>query len=451
MGGAQSGLGARLEAARDRLRARDGVGADRVLAGAPDDVAVLQLRAVAAHLQQDDATAEALIAAALAAARAPTAEEVLGSASAGPVAAGAARVVAALWNDLGNLRLESGRTAEAIEAYRTSLDAHEEDPPTWANLATALRVGGDAVGAGTAALRSIELDPDATRGRSALSAALHALTAERRHEDALDLVRRWCALEPDHPAARHRLAALGGLGGLPVPRRAPDDYVTALFDAVADQFDPHLAGLGYRAPELAAERVAELLGAPAGVLVVADLGCGTGLAGRLVRPWARTLVGCDLSLGMLRRAQRRGCYDMLHRAELVTFLRHQPDAYDLVVCVDTLCYLGDLGEVAEAVRGALRPGGVLVATVEELAGEGADGWRLTPSGRYAHRARELELTSGAAGLHDVTLRPVHLRLEAGEPVAGLVWSARRPESTDPCTAGADTGLGAREDGRVGVD
>lgn len=448
MGGAETGLGARLEAARERLRARDGAGADRILAGAPDDVAVLQLRAVAAHLQHDEASAEALMAAALAAAQIPTtavgpADEVAG---AGP--AGSARVVAALWNDLGNLRLESGRPGEAVQAYRSSLDAHEDDGPTWANLATALRLGGDAVGSGTAALRSVELDPDGPLGRAALSAAIHALTVERRHDDALDLVRRWCAIEPDHPAARHRLAALGGL---PVPRCAPDDYVAALFDAVADEFDPHLAGLRYRAPELAAERVAELLGEPGGALDVADLGCGTGLAGRLVRPWARTLVGCDLSLGMLRRAQRRGCYDALHRAELVTFLRRRPDAYDLVVCVDTLCYLGDLGEVAEAVRGALRPGGVLVATVEELSGDSAAGWELTPSGRYAHRARELERTSGAAGLHDVALRAVHLRLEAGEPVAGLVWSARRPRSTDPCAAGADTGVGARKDGRVGVD
>ena len=39
-----------------------------------------------------------------------------------------------------------------------------------------------------AALRSVELDPDGPLGRSALSATLHALTVERRREDALDLV-----------------------------------------------------------------------------------------------------------------------------------------------------------------------------------------------------------------------------------------------------------------------
>ena len=100
---------------------------------------------------------------------------------------------------------------------------------------------------------------------------------------------------------------------------------------------------------------------------------------------------------MLRRAQRRGCYDALHRAELGAFLRAQHTAYDLVVCADTLCYLGDLAEVTPAAAGALRPGGILVATVERL-DDGAGDWRLTPSGRYAHGAEYLRRCAAPAGL-----------------------------------------------------
>ena len=139
---------------------------------------------------------------------------------------------------------------------------------------------------------------------------------------------------------------------------------------------------------------------------------GTGLRGPLVRDWAASLVGIDLSSGMLALAEQRGVYDRLHKAELVDYLRRNPEAFDLLVSADTLCYFGDLGEFADAARAALRPGGRLMFTVEALpdfpgdanrgavagvvagvvAGQGSDAgavsgaepFRLQPHGRYAH-------------------------------------------------------------------
>ena len=423
----------RLELALARIRAGDGPGAEAVLADvasaptAPDDVRVVHLRAVAAHLRRDEEAAERLMASALAATTDPT-------------------LVASLHNDLGNMRLEAGRPGAAVASYEASLAVEPQDAPTWANLATARRHAGDPVGAGRAGLHVLELEPGAALGRAAVGAALLHLTGQGRSAEALDLVRRWADLDPDHPGARHRLAALGGL---PAPERAPDDYVETLFDASAEDFDDHLAGLGYRAPILVADRVAALVGEATGELDAADLGCGTGLVGDLVRPWARSLVGCDLSVGMLRRARLRGCYDALHRAELSAFLRARHAAYDLVVCADTLCYLGDLEAVTRAVAGALRPGGTFVATVEHL-DDPSRPWRLTPTGRYAHGTEHLRAASVLAGLSDVTTTPVHLRLEAGEPVEGLLWSARRPTAAAP-PQGADSRPSGGEDGRVGRD
>ena len=426
-----------LERALACVRAGDGAGAEAALAAAtrtPEDVRVLHLRAVAAHLRRDDAAAERLVTEAISVATDPM-------------------VLASLHNDLGNMRLEAGDPAAAVAAYESSLAVHPADAPTWANLATALRLAGDPVRAGEAGLRTLELEGESSLGRAAVTAAVLALTADGDQVRALELVRRWVRVDPDHPGARHRLAALGGL---PPPDRAPDDYVETLFDATAEAFDPHLAGLGYRAPELVADRVAAVLGRPAAELDVADLGCGTGLVGALVRPWARTLVGCDLSVNMLRLAQVRGCYDVLHRAELSAFLRAEPTAYDVVVGADTLCYLGDLGPTTTAAGWALRPGGVLVATVERLVDTVGD-WRLTSSGRYAHGEEYLRSVCLAAGLEHVEVTRVHLRLEAGVPVEGLLWSARRPVTgSGPITAGEGPGetsgqgaTTARAEGRMG--
>ncbi len=133
-------------------------------------------------------------------------------------------------------------------------------------------------------------------------------------------------------------------------------------------------------------RLRAVAGAPTGTLAVLDAGCGTGLCGRLLKPWARLLAGCDLSEGMLRLAHARRIYDTLHQAELVHYLDTQPPAFDVVVAADTLCYFGELGDAMAAASRALRPGGWLIFTVEALDGDSQPGHQLRPTGRYAHSA-----------------------------------------------------------------
>jgi predicted TPR repeat methyltransferase len=56
-------------------------------------------------------------------------------------------------------------------------------------------------------------------------------------------------------------------------------------------------------------------------LDVLDAGCGTGLCGAIVAPYARRLVGVDLSEGMLVHATSKNVYDSLIKAELTEYLR----------------------------------------------------------------------------------------------------------------------------------
>ena len=209
------------------------------------------------------------------------------------------------------------------------------------------------------------------------------------------------------------------------PERASDAYVEKLFDHFAPTFDAKLASLHYRAPQIVADAVAAALPAPASGLIVADIGCGTGLCGPLLRPWARRLVGCDLSGAMLERASQRGTYDELHKAELTAFLRERPGAFDLVVSADTLIYFGELREVAQAVHGALRAGGALVFTLEAL-GADADGpHKLQDHGRYAHDGAHARGVFEAAGLQVDAPVEVVLREEKQAPVLGWLMVARR--------------------------
>ena len=51
-----------------------------------------------------------------------------------------------------------------------------------------------------------------------------------------------------------------------------------------------------------------------------DAGCGTGLCGPLIAPYARRLVGVDLSERMLAQARARDVYDELVKGELTAYL-----------------------------------------------------------------------------------------------------------------------------------
>jgi len=160
-----------------------------------------------------------------------------------------------------------------------------------------------------------------------------------------------------------------------------------------------------------------------GTLDILDAGCGTGLCGPLVAPYARRLVGVDLSEAMLARARERSVYDELAKRELTAYLQDAGESFDVIVSADTLVYFGPLEAVTAAAANALRPGGVLVFTVEELSRDtGNAGYCLSPNGRYRHSPAYLERVLAEAGLESEIL-PAELRLEAGEPVAGLVVRA----------------------------
>ena len=119
-------------------------------------------------------------------------------------------------------------------------------------------------------------------------------------------------------------------------------------------------------------------------LDVLDAGCGTGLCGPLLAPYARRLVGVDLSERMLAQARAREVYDELVKGELTDYLRASAGMFDAIVSADTLVYFGPLEEVVEAAERALRPGGHVVFTVEE---QPESGYSLSVNGRYRHARR----------------------------------------------------------------
>lgn len=319
-------------------------------------------------------------------------------------------------NNLGVLYRVTDEPEQAEAEYQRAIELDPAHYRAHNNLGLLAAARGDVEAAVRHYCTSITLRPQQDDGHKLLGMAFYLLG---RFDEATEVYRKWLANDPENPVARHHLAACSGAEA---PERASDDYVERTFDVFAASFEEQLQNrLSYRAPELVAAALGRVLPESEAQLDVLDIGCGTGLCGPLLRPWAARLTGVDLSVGMLRQADAKGCYDRLFKIELTEFLLkpEQAGAWDLIQSADTLCYFGPLEAVFAAAHRALRPGGWLAFSVED-AGDAAPGHILNPHGRYSHSRSYLERCLGESGFDCIKTEPVTLRTEAGKPVAGWV-------------------------------
>jgi len=352
----------------------------------------------------------------------------------------------------GNALTIAARIDDAEAAFARAISLRSDFPEALMNLATLRRNRGDLDEAERLLYRSLALRPDWPDAQLNLA---NVALARRRFEEATTLFacalktapnyihayegfaraaaragrldeaaaafRRLLAFDPDNAVARHLLAACIAD---PHYEKAPEAYIRRLFDHYAPHFDGSLAQLQYRAPGVIAERLAEAV-VPNGSLNLLDAGCGTGLCGPLLKPFAARLVGVDLSAGMLKEAAKRELYDELVNAELAAYMAAHPSAFDVIVACDTLVYHGRLEDVVAAAATALKPGGRLLFTLEHLSDHsGNHPYRLAPTGRFCHSAAYVRAALATAGLVGGSTDAIIPRLECGEPVDGLLVTAR---------------------------
>ena len=150
---------------------------------------------------------------------------------------------------------------------------------------------------------------------------------------------------------------------------AHTEEVRRLFDAKAASWAAKYAPQGRLTERLT--QLADAAGShiPAGGRVL-DLGCGTGDLARQLAASGLRVTGCDISANMLRRA---AAADAAGTAEWVALapgwqeLPFAPASFDAVLAASVLEYVGSPAAVLGECARVLRPGGVLLCTVPDLA------------------------------------------------------------------------------------
>ncbi|HEX7089682.1 MAG TPA: methyltransferase domain-containing protein [Longimicrobiales bacterium] len=171
--------------------------------------------------------------------------------------------------------------------------------------------------------------------------------------------------------------------------------------------------------------VLELCGPLAGVRAL-DLGCGTGRYARLLAAaGAGSVVGLDLSAGMLMRAARQGPAGARWVLGDASVLPFRAASFDVVVSGLVLDHLPRLEPCFREVARVLRPGGRAVLAGVHPAMQrrrGADvtfraGGEVFRMRGYVHSPRQVRAALAAAGLDVVAER---------EPAIDAAAAERRP-------------------------
>lgn len=235
----------------------------------------------------------------------------------------------------------------------------------------------------------------------------------------------WAAECPGNVGVAHACAAVLERRKTPTP---PPAYAEEFFDAFSAEFDRSLERLDYQGPFLAAKILKDAGVSPEENRSLLDAGCGTGLLASSLRPYAGAqgkLTGVDISGRMLDMARQKVVYDVLERADIVTYMNAHPEAFDLVACMDVFSYFGDLAVPLEAFARTLKDRGLAVFSVLKDKDPEADSFSLQLSGQYAHALPYVRVVLEKAGFETLEEQEHILRREMNAPVSAYVFLVRK--------------------------
>jgi predicted TPR repeat methyltransferase len=352
-------------------------------------------------------------------------------------------------NNLANIYKEVGRLEDAFNYYSQVLEIAPNHTDALVNIAVILREIKHSNDALVYVKRALALEPSHAVAqhnlgniyadlqqydlayaayRSALQlnplnhntskSLAHILNEMGRNDEAIQVLKYLILQSPNDAIAKHLLSAYQGDN---IPNRATDLYVKQTFDAFSTSFDMSLARLKYQAPQLIRDKVLATCDTSSPRSDILDIGCGTGLCGPFLKPFAHTLIGVDLSAKMLSKAQQLTLYDELHEAELCAYMQSCDRQFDYVVCADTFVYFGELQKAFEAVHKILRAGGYFIFTVElHRQNLATKDYHLQVNGRYSHSLTYLRKALETAEFEICSIEDVVLRMEYGKEVEGAL-------------------------------
>ncbi len=264
-------------------------------------------------------------------------------------------------------------------------------------------------------LQVLDLDPKHNHTHHNLATLyLH----QKNKMKALEYYRSALSLNPNNLTAQHMVNALTGVAN---QEGAPPEYIRALFDQYAYNYNTHIKEqLEYQVPLLLREAIIPFYST---LFITLDLGCGTGLCAPYFRDISEKLTGVDISPNMIEVASQQGGYDRLIVADISHYL-NQPtiveNNFNLIIAADVFVYFAGLNIIFKQCYQALQKSGLFIFSIEITENSTAD-YVLHPSGRYSHNPKSIEKIAAELGFEIQYEQKAILRKQDGENVWGMIF------------------------------
>ncbi|OGR03143.1 MAG: hypothetical protein A2511_04645 [Deltaproteobacteria bacterium RIFOXYD12_FULL_50_9] len=316
-------------------------------------------------------------------------------------------------NEIALACMDLGLLPEAAEKLELLIAARPQMPEAHYNLGLVFQRQHRLAEAEDAYRKSIALKPDNPAAYNNLGLVYNLLN---RKEEALACYQQALALDPQNQAAGHLIAALTQK----TTRIAPEKYVVDLFDQYSENFEHDLVcNLEYTIPTKLKNILLTHLGSSSLFHNALDMGCGTGMCGEEFVAVAERLTGVDLSAKMLEKARKKMVYDRLTRADVVEFLTHTTETFDLFISTDVFIYIGELESVFAAVAKRAAKDGYFIFSVESCNID--QDYVLRPSGRYAQSQAYIATLAETHGFTIELCQSTGIRKEEGLWIMGHVY------------------------------
>ena len=324
------------------------------------------------------------------------------------------------WWHKGIALYELNRFEEALAAFERLLVLQPERCEAWVRHGQTLQELERLEQALSSYDKALAIDPSLALAWTQRGSVLKD---QRRLDEAAHAFRQALAAGGDAEMLGYLLASVQTpVAGHQAPASAPARYVQKLFDEYADTFDVHLVQvLRYQAHVVLANHLDKLR--DAAFPHALDLGCGTGLCGPLVHPFAPRIDGVDLSQKMLDKAEQLQVYDRLVRADIPAYLQTTDTHYDLVLAADVFAYMGDLDPVFGGAARVMAHDGMFCFSVETA--ERDQDFELKTSLRYGHSEVYVRRLAARHGFEALDILHLPIREDKQQPIQGLYVYLRK--------------------------
>lgn len=329
-------------------------------------------------------------------------------------------------NNLASLYLKQDRYEIAARHYENLLENYSDDIEAHYNLAVCYMTSGD-LDKALNHFDKITIDDKNFYCDSLVNIAIIYIK-KKNYFQAREYLEKILSVYPDTLQATFLLDVISDS---PKSKAIPEQFTKNLFDNYAVYYEKHMVEvLKYRLHEIILHFIQQMKKEDLKLTSfdILDLGCGTGLVAQQLKPYARKLIGVDISEKMIHYASKKNIYNSLIQEDLIYYLANNSNCFDMIIAADVFNYFGELINIFKHIKNHLTQNGIFIFSIELLE-EASSHYLISKHIRFRHSEAYILDLIKASGLSLIDKQKIIPRYQDNQPVEALIFCLKKAELT----------------------